>query len=90
MLLFNFQQKGNQDFANHGEEEGEEEERQEETKEEKAIGKVIYLGVTFPVFFFLRSSTSGESGSDTKTEKPAKETKGRTVIQASLKNFLLF
>uniref|UniRef100_A0A914M0J7 Candidate secreted effector n=1 Tax=Meloidogyne incognita TaxID=6306 RepID=A0A914M0J7_MELIC len=29
-----------------------------------------------------RSSTSGESGSDTKTEKPAKETKGRTVIQA--------
>nr|CAD2203059.1 unnamed protein product [Meloidogyne enterolobii] len=36
-----------------------------------------------------RSSTSGESGSDTKTEKPAKETKGRTVIQASLKNFFV-
>jgi len=39
--LFTFQQKGNQDFANHGEEEGEEEEGQEETKEEKAIGKVF-------------------------------------------------
>uniref|UniRef100_A0A1I8B2E5 Triadin n=1 Tax=Meloidogyne hapla TaxID=6305 RepID=A0A1I8B2E5_MELHA len=83
-------QKGNQDFANHGEEKGEEKGRQEEAKEEKAI-RTVLVNIRAHhsyVSFFLRSSTSGASSSNSETEKPSKEPKGRTVIQASFKNIL--